>query len=55
MLSPITKPIKALLKSHEGEDIPEQYIELSKKLFFYERVTNAIFLIIIGLMILKPF
>lgn len=55
VLSPITKPIKALLKSHEGEDIPEQYIELSKKLFFYERVTNAIFLIIIGLMILKPF
>ncbi|HLR60993.1 MAG TPA: DUF2269 family protein [Lentibacillus sp.] len=55
ILSPRSKPIKALLKEHQGEHIPDEYYVLSKKLFFYERVENIIFLIVIALMILKPF
>ena len=55
VLSPRSKPIKALLKSHTNEDIPKEYYLLAKKLFFYERIENVIFLIIIVLMVLKPF
>ncbi|MYL60155.1 DUF2269 family protein [Virgibacillus halodenitrificans] len=55
VLSPRSKPIKALLKETEGEEIPDSYFTLSKKLFFYERMENTIFLIIIVLMVLKPF
>lgn len=54
-LSPRSKPIKKMLIEHEGDDIPERYYGLAKKLFFYERIENMIFLIIIVLMILKPF
>ncbi|WP_342434047.1 DUF2269 family protein [Neobacillus sp. FSL H8-0543] len=55
VLSPRSKPIKALLHSHQGDDIPEEYNRLSKELFRYESLENIIFLIIIALMILKPF
>lgn len=55
VLSPRSKPIKALLKNHTGDKIPEEYYRLAKKLFFYERIENVIFLIIIVLMVLKPF
>ncbi|HAM81555.1 DUF2269 family protein [Ornithinibacillus bavariensis] len=55
LLSPRSKPIKQLLKSAEGEEIPAEYEEMSKKLFFFERLENLIFLVIIVLMILKPF
>lgn len=55
LLSPKSKPIKRILKEHKGEHIPEQYYVLSKELFFYERITNIIFFIIILLMITKPF
>lgn len=55
VLSPRSKPIKVLLKEYTGETIPEAYTVLSKKLFFYERIENIIFLLIIVLMILKPF
>ncbi|MEB6548457.1 DUF2269 domain-containing protein [Heyndrickxia sporothermodurans] len=55
VLSPRSKPIKELLASYEGEEIPEQYTRLSKELFRYENLENLIFLIIIALMILKPF
>lgn len=55
VLTPFTKPIKRLLSEYEGEKIPSKYEELSSKLFFYERITNVIFLIIIALMITKPF
>lgn len=55
VLSPKSKPIKELLKTHKGEEIPAEYQKLSKELFFYERLENIIFLIIIVLMILKPF
>ena len=55
VLSPKSKPVKALLESHKGEDIPEEYPRLSRVLFRYELLENVIFLIIIALMILKPF
>ncbi|MEW9053159.1 MAG: DUF2269 family protein [Neobacillus sp.] len=55
VLSPRSKPIKALLEKHTGEEIPEKYYELSKVLFRYEYLENIIFIIIITLMILKPF
>ena len=55
VLSPRSKPIKEMLKSHKGDDIPEEYWKLSKELFFYENLENFIFIIIITLMILKPF
>lgn len=54
-LSPRSKPIKKMLKEHQGDDIPEKYPTLAKNLFFYERIENILFLIIIALMILKPF
>jgi uncharacterized membrane protein len=55
VLSPRSKPVKALLASHKGEEIPEEYYRLSKVLFRYEHLENAIFIVIIALMILKPF
>ena len=55
VLSPRSKPIKALLKNYTGDNIPPEYYKLAKKLFFYERIENVIFLIIIVLMVLKPF
>ncbi|MBU5467592.1 DUF2269 domain-containing protein [Virgibacillus sp. MSJ-26] len=54
-LSPRSKPIKKMLKEHQGDDVPERYHILAKDLFFYERIENILFLIIIALMILKPF
>ena len=55
VLSPRSKPIKALLKNRAGEAIPKEYYKLAQKLFFYERIENVIFLVIIMLMVLKPF
>ncbi|GGA84902.1 DUF2269 family protein [Ornithinibacillus halotolerans] len=55
LLSPRSKPIKKLLNEAVGENIPDQYSKLSKKLFFVERIENVIFIVIIALMILKPF
>ncbi|MBX2931410.1 MAG: DUF2269 family protein [Chitinophagaceae bacterium] len=55
ILSPLAKPIKQLLKNNAQEKIPEEYYPLAKKLFFYERIENIIFITIIVLMILKPF
>lgn len=55
VLKPKSEPVKKILREYKGEDIPAKYYEESKSLFFYERLTNVIFLIIIALMILKPF
>lgn len=55
VLKPISTPIKSLIANHRGEDIPKVYYTMSKKLFTYERILNTIFIIIIALMILKPF
>ncbi|MBS4219342.1 DUF2269 family protein [Bacillus sp. FJAT-49711] len=55
VLSPISKPLKAKIEAHEGEEIPEEYIREGKRLVFYENIESFIFLVIIALMILKPF
>ncbi len=55
VLSPRSRPVKALLENYKGEDIPEEYWCLSKILFRYENLENVIFIIIITLMITKPF
>src|SRR5699024_32895 len=55
VLKPKSKPIKKILANYEGEQIPKEYESLSKDLFFHERILNTIFIIIIALMILKPF
>lgn len=55
ILSPRTKPIRKLLESSTGDDIPVGYYPLAKELFKYERLTNLIFVVIIILMVLKPF
>ncbi len=55
VLSPRSKPIKDILRTYKGETIPKSYYMLAGKLFFFEHITNIIFLIIIALMILKPF
>lgn len=55
VLKPISTPIKEIIATHKGDDIPDEYYVLSKKLFKYERVLNTLFLVIIGLMITKPF
>ncbi|MEH7382655.1 DUF2269 family protein [Bacillus sp. JJ1533] len=54
-LKPKSKPVKALLETHQGDDIPEEYYPLAKALFRVEHIENGIFLIVIALMILKPF
>lgn len=54
-LAPSFRPIKDILENNKGNEIPESYYHLVKKLFFYERLENVIFLIVIALMILKPF
>lgn len=55
VLAPRTRPIKELLKTYEGDDIPEEYNRLEKPFIRLEYVENIIFIIIISLMILKPF
>lgn len=55
LLTPRSKPIKQLLATHQGKEIPEEYYTLFKKLTVVENLANVIFLIIIALMILKPF
>ncbi|MBN6205447.1 DUF2269 family protein [Ralstonia pickettii] len=55
VLKPRSTPIKKLFADEKGEEIPPVYEALSRDLFFYERITNIIFIIIISLMILKPF
>ncbi|MBS4175120.1 DUF2269 family protein [Bacillus sp. FJAT-49736] len=56
VLSPRSKPIKSLIENNkEKEEIPKEYYGLAKILFRLEAVINFIFLVIIALMILKPF
>ncbi len=55
ILSPKSKPIKKILETHQGDDIPDNYYPLAKSLFFYERLENTLFIIVILLMILRPF
>ncbi|MCM3740521.1 DUF2269 domain-containing protein [Oceanobacillus luteolus] len=55
VLKPRSTPIKQMFIHVEGETIPSTYADLSKELFLYERIINILFIIIISLMILKPF
>ncbi len=55
LLSPVSKPLKKYVNEYEGEEIPEKYYEMEKKLVRVERFENTLFFIIILLMILKPF
>jgi uncharacterized membrane protein len=55
ILSPKSKPIKKILENYQGDDIPDEYYSLAKNLFFYERLENLLFVIVIFLMILRPF
>lgn len=55
LLKPLSLPIQEILDYHEGDDIPENYEKHAKKLFVSEHVLNSIFVVIIILMILRPF
>lgn len=55
ILKPLAEPINEILANHKGEEIPSSYHEHAKRLFFHERILNTIFIIIILLMIIKPF
>ena len=55
LLKPRSTPIKKMLAAHQGETIPKEYEVYSKRLFRMENLINFIFLVIIALMILKPF
>lgn len=49
------KPINQFLEEYEGEEIPQAYYDMSKRLYLYEHITNTIFIVIILMMIWKPF
>lgn len=49
------KPIKKIIAQYDGDELPEQYYENAKILFISEHILNIVFLIIITLMITKPF
>lgn len=57
VMAPRARSLKTMLASVNDrvEEIPHGYRKLEKDLFFYERLENLLFLIIIALMILKPF
>jgi uncharacterized membrane protein len=55
VLSPRSRPVKELLDNHKGDNIPEEYYRLSRILFRWENIENLIFIVIITLMIVKPF
>lgn len=55
VMSPKSKTLKHVIDTHNGENIPPTYKQVEKKLFIYERISSLLFLIIIVLMVLKPF
>lgn len=55
ILSPSLKPIKRLLEEAKGSQVPSEYMVYAKRLFLIERITNLIIIIIIALMVIKPF
>lgn len=55
VLKPVSIPVKEIVNHYQGEEIPKEYFRLSKKLNRYENIENLLFLIIIALMIVKPF
>ncbi|GGH73855.1 putative membrane protein [Pullulanibacillus pueri] len=55
ILAPRTKRMKYILTTCKSEEIPEEYKALAQQLLRFELLLNALFLIILALMILKPF
>lgn len=55
VLKPTSLPIQKIISEHEGDHIPNAYYKSAKKLFLCEHILNGIFVVIIVLMILKPF
>ncbi|MET3683193.1 putative membrane protein [Alkalibacillus flavidus] len=50
-----SKPVKQLLEQATGEQITEEYHRLANKLYRVEYFENTLFIVIIILMITKPF
>ena len=56
VLKRLSAPIKHFLgKPAKYEGIPQSYKQMANKLFFYERIEMIIFIMIIILMVWKPF
>lgn len=56
VLKRLSTPIKDFLSRPEEYDgIPQSYKQMANKLFFYERIEMIIFIMIIILMVWKPF
>jgi uncharacterized membrane protein len=55
VLSPKTKPMKARVAEYHGKEIPDDIKASLKIMYRYENFLNLLFLIIIALMITKPF
>lgn len=55
LLAPLTRKIRPLIAAYEGTDIPESYWQYARKLYLYENIINTIFIVIIVMMVLKPF
>lgn len=55
VLKPIMKPIKEILRTETSEAIPTAYDQHAKQLYLVEHITNVLIIIIIALMIVKPF
>ncbi|HJV44321.1 MAG TPA: DUF2269 family protein [Bacillota bacterium] len=53
-LRPIMKPILELVQTHKGEEIPEEYYRLYRRMIPVEIAIAVIFILITILMILKP-
>lgn len=48
------KMMQHMTETHNGEDIPQQYIELLKQKTFHDWIQNALIILIFMLMIFKP-
>lgn len=55
LLKPLSVPIRVILNNHQGDEIPSAYNAYAKRLFMCENILNGIFIVIIFLMIVKPF
>jgi uncharacterized membrane protein len=53
-LRPIMKPILDFVRSYDGEEIPDEFHRLYKKMVPVEIAISVIFIMIILLMVLKP-
>ncbi len=55
LLKPLSAPIRVILDNQQGDEIPSEYNAYAKRLFTCENILNGIFVVIIFLMIMKPF